>query len=601
MEHRASAAIAATRDERGVIVAPGAWLTDLSGDRRVCIGSDLFPEVFLHGIFVDKSLLVRDVIQGSQVTLFCRPRRFGKTLAATMLKDFFECAPCADPQARSRFERLGIWEADAGRWRAHQGVYPVVMLSLKGAAMDTWEGAQQALAHLMALEFGRHRYLLESHSLTDEERSRFEHILSEKATEVELAFSLRFLTDALAAYHGQHCVVLIDEYDAPVLAARANGFYQEAVPFIRIWLTNALKTNPSLWRGVLTGVQRISKESIFSGLNNIDVNTPLSPLSDERFGFSPTEVAALATYLDKAEKLDEVREWYDGYRFGDVDIYNPWSVLMYFGKGCTAQPYWANTSGNSVLGEMVHRASSDDLEKMYALLAHEPVYGTIDPNVAFEDTYSLNSPLWSLLYLSGYITSDDTSYPEDPDYERPLRIPNREVAQAFRREVVARSSVVVGGQDRLRAFHRALVAADAAAVERELGRIARESPSYCDLVAEGPCHMLLLGLLFGIPGYGNPRSNREAGYGRYDIMVVPDSVAHRPRSIQGELPLMTFEVKFTKSDDRERLDKLAASALDQIDQQSYDVTAGEQFVGPRLRWGIAFGGKRVAARCERVD
>lgn len=468
MEHRASAASAVARDERGVIAVPGARLTDLSGDRRVGTGSDLFPEVFSHGIFVDKSLLIRDVALGGQTTLFCRPRRFGKTLAVTMLKDFFECAPCADPQARSRFERLGIWEADEGRWRDHQGMYPVVMLSLKGAAMETWEGTRQALAHLMALEFGRHRYLLEGPSLADEERLRFERILGEKPTEVELAFSLRFLTDALAAHHGRNCVVLIDEYDAPITAARSGGFYREAVAFMHLWLTNALKTNPSLWRGVLTGVQRISKESIFSGLNNIRVNTPLDPLSDERFGFLPAEVEALAAYLGHADKLGTLREWYDGYRFGDADIYNPWSVLSYFGGNCTAQPYWVNTSGNSVLAEAVRDAAPEAMGKMYALLAGEPVYEAIDPNIAFGDAYALSSPLWSLLYLSGYVTSNDTSYPEDPDYERPLRIPNREVAQVFRREVMARGSVLAGGMDRLRALHRALVAADAATVEEEL-------------------------------------------------------------------------------------------------------------------------------------
>lgn len=238
---------------------------------------------------------------------------------------------------------------------------------------------------------------------------------------------------------------------------------------------------------------------------------------------------------------------------------------------------------------------------MYALLAGEPVYEAIDPNIAFGDAYALSSPLWSLLYLSGYVTSNDTSYPEDPDYERPLRIPNREVAQVFRREVMARGSVLAGGMDRLRALHRALVAADAATVEAELGRIALGSPSCCDLVAEGPCHMLLLGLLFGVPGYRDPVSNREAGYGRYDIVVAPDPAAHRPRFVNGKLPFMTFEVKFAKGGSQEDLGALAQAALDQIARQGYDDPAA---VGcpdcPRLRWGVAFEGKRVAVACELV-
>lgn len=336
-------------------------------------------------------------------------------------------------------------------------------------------------------------------------------------------------------------MVILDEYDAPITHARQHGFYDHAVDFMRTWLSGALKTNPALAYGVLTGVQRISKESIFSGLNNIEVNTPLAPLSDERFGFTQEEVCALASYAGHGNKMDELRIWYDGYRFGDADIYNPWSVLSYLGKGCVAQPYWVNTSGNSTLAEAITHASEQDLRKIYELL--EPngtVAARIDPNIAFGDAYALSSPLWSLLYMGGYVTTDDTSYPEGPDRRRPLRIPNREVASAYRREVVLRAAKVAGGMDRLDDLHDALVSGSVSVAERELAAIAAHSASYFDLTSEVGCHMLVLGLLFGIAGYRDPVSNRESGFGRFDIQVLPWNEVESGAS----RPVITVEVKF---------------------------------------------------------
>ena len=233
------------RDERGVIRAPGALMTDASGDRRAGTGSDWFPTVYDRGIFVDKSMLIKDILMGNQAVLFCRPRRFGKTLAATMLKDFFECAPCADPRARGRFETLSIWEADQGRWQAHQGRYPVVMLSLKEAAVGTWEEVLSWLASLVGAEVERHGYLFDSPALSTYERERLGRLASGTASFVELGTSLRFLCTALERHHAEQCIVILDEYDAPITHAHANGFYQEAVDFMRSWLSGALKTNPS--------------------------------------------------------------------------------------------------------------------------------------------------------------------------------------------------------------------------------------------------------------------------------------------------------------------------------------------------------------------
>lgn len=586
----------AVRNSQGVIRTPNALMTDVSGERNVGTGSDIFSMVFDRGIFVDKSMLVKDVLTGFQAKLFCRPRRFGKTLAATMLQDFFECAPCADPAARSRFERLSIWEADGDRWREHQGCYPVVMLSLKEAASLTWEQTLGQMAALMARECDRHAYVLESPDLGPGDRAWFERVRLGEGSYADLAGFLRQLSRILHAYHGERCMIIVDEYDQPITRAHARGYYDEAVEFMRNWLSGGLKTNPSLAYGVLTGVQRISKESIFSGLNNIEVNTALNQVSDERFGFTQDEVAGLAAYLGRVDKLDDLRAWYDGYRFGAADIYNPWSVLSFFARGCVCQPYWLNTSSNTILEEAQRGNDPYVLNDLLSLL--EPgatVEHPVDPNIAYGDLGSDPEAVWSVLYMSGYLTTDDTDFPDDPSVVRRLRVPNAEVRTAFRREVADRARKAAGGMGRLGALHRAILSGDEQAFGRELGFIARNSASYYDLTNEAACHMMVFGLLFGMPGYGDPLSNREAGYGRYDIQVVPAD----PTS---GLPCVTVEVKFLHPEDAqdlgektsEALAALAREALGQISAQGYDAAA------PGLRWGVAFAGKRVAVACERA-
>ena len=424
----------------GYFALPASFLTDVSGNCEIATGSDWFPEVFDRGVFVDKSLLVRDVLKGFQAKLFCRPRRFGKTLAVTMLKDFFECVPCADPAAHGRFERLAIWQADEGAWHVHQGRYPVIMLSLKEAAAATWEQTLAGFSDLMARECGRHRCLLESDRIASGDRAWFERVQAHEATVADLASFLRTLSSMLETYHGEKCMIFVDEYDAPITAAHEHGFYTEAVSFMRNWLSGGLKTNPSLARGVLAGVQRISKESIFSGLNNVQVNTALSQVSEERFGFTLPEVEALVSYSGHADRLGELQAWYDGYRFGSADIFNPWSVLTYLASGCVAQPYWVNTSGNAVLGRALRGGDVATTDTVLSLLGEgAAVSQRVDPNIAYDEIGVRPSAIWSVLYMAGYLTTDDTDFPEDPARVRRLRVPNAEVRSVFRREVVERA------------------------------------------------------------------------------------------------------------------------------------------------------------------
>jgi hypothetical protein len=583
-------------DGRGVVLAPGARLTDASRQACAATGSDDFRTVFGQGIFVDKSLLVRDALSNMQAKLFCRPRRFGKTLAMSMLQDFLECAPCGDPEARGRFELLDIWEADGGRWREHQGRYPVVALSLKEADGSTWEEILGVVKNLVAEEFRRHDYLLDG-ELNPGDRDQFGRISAGRPEPGDLAGSLGFLTRLLHARHGHRAVVLIDEYDAPITNALAANAYREAVAFVRPFLSGVLKSNPHLEKGVLTGVQRVSKESIFSGLNNVDVNTPLDQAADERFGFTQAEVEALASYLGHPESVPVLKEWYDGYRFGNADIYNPWSVLSFFAKGRRALPYWNNTSSNSILAKAAASADRPVRSGMLALL--EPgavVRAPVDPNVAYGELDRNPAGMWSVLYMSGYLTTEDTDAavaPDeaaDPDRKRPLRVPNREVRHAYRRDVLAQVQRVAGGRDKLRPLYEGLAAGDEEAVGHELATVARDCASYYDLVSEGPCHAMLLGLLVGMDGYANPVSNREAGHGRPDIQVVPDDPSR-------DTPVLTVEVKFERGADDARLAELTREALAQAESREYDAALES---APRVRWGVAFAGKRVAVACERL-
>lgn len=589
--------------------APGARIIDRSGRKRLPIGRDGYVSAMQIGTIVDKTMLIADVLDsGYAATLFCRPRRFGKTLNMTMLKAFFE-APDAGglprPDAEALFKDTDIWEADGGFYRDQQGRYPVVHISFNTVKKLNWNDSLAEIRNLTTVEYARHSYLQGSSALARPDTDLFDRIMEGRASDADFAGSLSALCRMLRAHHGENVVVLIDEYDAPVMAGYTNGYYDEVVSFLKGWLTGALKDGgAALAFACLTGVQRISKESIFSDLNNLYVSTPLNIKYGERYGFTDAEVAALATYLGHGDCMPEAREWYDGYRFGNADVYNPWSVLNYLDNKCSPGAYWGNTSGNSVLGDLVAGADAGTLEEVYSLI--EPggvVYDSLDLGVVFPDLGVREGALWSILYLSGYLTTNDTEDPSDDTRLRPLRIPNREVARLYRNEVVKRFRGQAGGTRQLSALHEAILNGESAALEKELSEIAQHASMF-DLTAELPCHMLLMGLLFGVQGYKDPLSNRESGLGRYDIRLEPD----RDDRFPNPRPLITIEVKFLKKADspaspdeiRSRLLQLADEAVSQIADKAYDADIPADAKG-QMRWGIAFCGKQVAASCKYAE
>ena len=575
--------------EEGVFRKGDVRLSDRAGNKILPIGNDRFASVAETSVFIDKTMLIADVLdKGPAVTLFCRPRRFGKSLNLSMLQRFFEIPVGADEEKSyaGLFEGLAIWDARDGRYRTHQGTYPVVRFTLNNLKCESYQDFADEMTASVATEFRRHRLLADSDRLGAAERALFCRLGSGQPGRGEAAQSLLTLTSLLALHYGKPAIVLIDEYDAPVMAAHANGCYDEVVSFLKRWLTGALKSNDALAFAVMTGVQRISKESIFSDLNNLQVDTPLNVASDERFGFTQAEVEALAEYVGSASSVLQAREWYDGYRFGDVDAYNPWSVLNYFGNGCVPDVYWGNTSSNSVLGSLVADADDKMLKRLYALAEPDgTVRAPLDTRVVFSDLETAPQAVWSMLYLAGYLTTDDTALPGDVDRLRPLRIPNREVAKLYASEITGRFAQVAGGRDMLDDLHRALVSGDAAALAEELESVLLNCASFHDLASENSYHMLMMGLLFNVPGYGAPVSNREAGRGRFDVQLTPVDPARDP--------LITLELKHAAQGTD--LELVARQALAQIDERAYDVAAG---AAGSIRYGIAFAGKSVAVACE---
>lgn len=585
----------------GIWCASHARIIDRTGRKMLPIGRDGFEVAASGSVLIDKTLLIADVLDsGYAATLFCRPRRFGKTLNMTMMKSFFEMPP--DGQSRvPLFEGTEVWEAHDGAYREHQGVYPVISISMRTAKGNSWESTYGALRNLIVAEYLRHDYIASSNALPEDERAYCSRIMAGMGSVDDYADSLVHLARDLRIVHGHNVVILIDEYDAPVMAAYSahqGGYYDDAVSFLKRWLTGALKDGgEALAFACLTGVQRISKESIFSDLNNLTVSTALSSEFDERYGFSDAEVHALMVYLGFEGCMDEARRWYDGYRFGGADVYNPWSILNYLKQDCTPDVYWGNTSSNSVVGELVRHADEATLSSVYALL--EPggtVDAPLDLGIVFPDIGVRPEALWSMLYLAGYLTTEDTMLPNNTRVRRRLRIPNAEIAELYRTEVVERFTRAAGGLSGLDALHDALIGGEAERLEQELTRIVRDSTSYLDVVSENSAHMLMLGFCFGIPGFADPVSNHESGYGRPDIQLLPGETPF----FSGARPLVTIELKYASGVSDEVLKQLAEEALGQIAERAYDASAPDDAVG-RVRWGIAFSGKNVAAAGELLS
>ena len=532
--------------------------------------------------YVDKTLLIKEFLdQKPLVSLFTRPRRFGKTLNMDMLRVFFEIS---DDDTSRYFQDKAIWGCGEV-YRSQQGKYPVVFLTFKDVKSGTWELTLAKIGELLQEEFGRHMELRQSDRLEAYELDYFNKILTGQANEVELASSLQKLSKMLAAHYGKAPVVIIDEYDTPIQEGYSKNFYDEIIGFMRNFFSGAFKDNRYLSYGFLTGILRIAQESIFSGLNNLTVNSVMDEEYDNFFGFTGPEVREMLNYYGVLDKEAELKEWYDGYLFGKEEIYNPWSVVNYVSKGCVPQAYWVNTGKNEILEDVLKVATEDVTEKLNALLQGNTVVARIDQNVVYRSLTEDPGNIYSLLLVAGYLKIPRKIMQEDGSYLCEAAIPNKEIAVIYKSEILSHL-LRIGAITRTTAdkIAESLYENDFGKLQEAIAEYLDKSVSFYDAGAEGFYHGFVLGLIALLDPQYRITSNRESGDGRYDIGLVPR---------EKKYPAVLMELKWKKGLEEEGLDILAEEALDQISSKRYDFEMIEAGITDILKLGVAFSGKKV--------
>lgn len=544
------------------------------------VGTTNYKKICEDSYYVDKTLLIKEILDEKvNVALFTRPRRFGKTLNMDMLRTFFE--KTAEDTGRY-FQDKKIWQ-QGEKYTSHQGQYPVIFLSLKDIKARKWQYAFDALKYIISVEYMRHSELKRSSELEEADIELYNRIVKNQAGYMEYVFSLQALSRMLHQHHQQAPVIIIDEYDTPIQEGFVNGYYDDAVEFIRSFFSAALKDNPHARQIVMTGILRIAKESIFSGLNNIRVFSVLDKKFSEFFGFTTSEVQQMAAYYEQTDKLPELKAWYDGYKFGDTEIFNPWSVINYFSNNCQAMPYWVQTSANTIIQEILKTYNDDTYRNLHALLGKTEVQSIVRTNIIYPKLKEPQTNILGFLLMTGYLKSTGTELDARGDYICRLSIPNKEIKTIYYNEILSLLTEDIG-ENTVMNLANALYDKDAAKIKEALNKFMLKTISYYDNLKENYYHGLMLGLLaIGESNY-DIRSNRESGLGRYDIQLIPKKSA---------LPGIIIEVKAADKDAGVELSKLAQTALKQIEEKKYDTELCAQGVNDIIKYGVAFKGKTV--------
>jgi hypothetical protein len=541
------------------------------------IGTEDFAKLRERYYFVDKSGFIAEFLHNhNDVTLITRPRRFGKTLLLSMMQHFLDVRDAETN--RQLFEGLKV--ANDAQAMAEQGKRPVVFLTMKNMEWDTWEGMQKKISWEFMRLYSPFKYLLQDEMNTGM-RAAFESILANTPTLETLSNAFQMLCLLLEAHHGQRVVLLIDEYDAPIQCAWSHGYYQDAIGFFRTLYSSALKTNASLDFAILTGVLRIAKESIFSGLNNLDVSSVISGGYADACGYTQAEIRQMAHDFGREDKLAELAAWYDGYQFQGTDIYNPWSVNNYFKQGCKPRKYWVKTSGNSILQVMLRHLDARRTRQLNALMAGKTISTQLEDSFIYADIEQNRANLYALLLSTGYLKCVDNSETGDED-SYVVSIPNGEIRRLYRDEILKYLST---SSDRtvLDDMLTAMQTGDIEDFQDCLQTILRNWVSYHDAAQpESFYHGLMLGLTVWLEKCYRIASNKESGYGRFDLAFFPK---------QDNLPGIIMEFKAVKTEDE--LPAAVDAACQQIQQKAY--LTDLQAAGTRPIWcyGIAFCKKYV--------
>ena len=540
------------------------------------IGVSDYRKAVTDYYYVDKTLLIKEFLdERAQVSLFTRPRRFGKTLNMDMLKTFFEIS---EEDTSVYFRDKEIWKSGQ-KYRDYQGRYPVIFISFKDIRHKNWDDSLRNIASILSGEFLRHKELYESTRVNEFDKEYYQKVAAQKADEVELSQSLLILSRMLDEHYGIAPVIIIDEYDTPIQQGYTTGFYEQAVSFMRNFFSGGLKDNVHLSYGFMTGILRVAKESIFSGLNNLKINSILDQKYSEYFGFTSDEVKALTAYYNVPEKYAEICQWYDGYRFGNTEIFNPWSVSYYFANGCEPRAFWLATGSNDIIGEMLKIV--DTYHRLQALLQGQSVTAYVDTNVIYPQIKDNPSSVFSFLLVAGYLKTIRTELSFVGDYMCELAIPNREISFVYNKEILERMSQMIPHSTAMD-VHVALYSGNSEKLKSSLEKLLLQSVSYYDTAKESFYHGFVLGLCAIMDNRYEITSNREAGDGRFDICLKPKEM---------QLPGILIELK--AADQQNELKELAKDALIQINHKRYSSALEEAGITSVLKYGVAFSGKFV--------
>ncbi len=555
----------------------------VSSKKKLPVGLSDFKRVITDNYYyVDKSLFIQELLdQGAPAMLIPRPRRFGKTLNLSMLRYFFEKT---EEDHSALFRSLKIWQAGE-EYTRHQGQYPVVYLTLKDVKESTWESALGKIKRLIQEEFSRHREVRNTALSSTETEKYFDAIVGLAASQDEYEDSLKQLCGYLAQHYGKQVILLIDEYDTPIQAGYVNGYYAEVVGFMRNFLSGGLKDNVHLEKGVLTGIMRVAKESIFSGLNNLGVFTLLRHEFASSFGLTEDEVETALEKFDLVEQHSEVKAWYDGYVFGDQVIYNPWSIINYLNsadKEC--RPYWVNTSDNAVIEQLLTRGGVELRADLESLITGEGIEKSIEESMVFSEIEHNEDLLWSFLLFGGYLKYVGKR-PHETQWLYRLQIPNAEVRQMYSR-LVRRWFETRFENKKVELMLLAFTRGEVKEFERYFRDLVLNIFSYHDFgnESEKVYQAFTIGLLVWLGGQYEIKSNRESGYGRYDVMVIPRDLAR-----------VGYVIEFKKVDayENETPELALQNALLQIEEKKYAAELYGRGLKTVKRLAIVFEGKRV--------
>lgn len=529
--------------------------------------------------YVDKTLMIRDFLDKKpMVSLFTRPRRFGKTLNMDMLRVFFEKT---NEDTSVYFKDKQIWQC-GDYYTKHQGQYPVIFLTFKDVKSMTWEETFQKIRRLISLEFIRHNELETSSVLTAYEKEQYHLLAGDNGDEVDCQMGLQLLSLLLHKHYGRECIIIIDEYDTPIQQGHTCNFYPEIVNFMRNFFSGGLKDNPHLAFGFLTGILRVAKESIFSGMNNLKTYSILDDGYSSYFGFTEKEVKDMLRYYGKDDKYNELSEWYDGYRFGNTEIFNPWSVINYISDNCFPKAFWQSTGNNEIIGEIIQTATPEITKDLYKLLCGEKIAAYIDTGVIYPEVQNNPYSIYSFLLVAGYLKVANIYPQSDGNFMCDVAIPNKEITFVYEKEVLNRTN-----QNSLAiSISQAIFSKDTQKLQALLEDFMVKSISSIDGANEGFYHGMMLGLCAILGNRYKIRSNRESGLGRFDIQLMP---------LTKGMPGFIFEFKHTK-DEHTDLSALADSALQQIEAKKYDTELRDNGVNSIISIGIAFRGKSAVVR-----